>query len=619
MSFPVSLKGVVTLGLFCAALILAGFDSRATAASRGDIDPVSGKPCARCHLSKIDGVNVHEPVKSDCAACHRTAGGDHRELPGLFGVKTPGPRLCEECHGDMTSQKSVHKPIREGSCLGCHAPHNSPLKKLLRYEGTRLCFSCHSRLVIATWPYPHKPVAAGDCTGCHTPHQSQAPKLLKSDKQLVCFNCHNPALVKGESVHKPVAEGNCGGCHDVHGANYPKLLKLPGTPAALLCSRCHGNLASQKTVHSPVREGKCLACHSVHSAPAKKLLAKSGSEFCFQCHDKTPFSGKRFPHEPVASGACLECHDPHQATAPKLVRKTNDGQLICFSCHDKTIASGASVHGPVAGGDCGACHTVHGGDQPRLLKASITPPVKLCQECHGTMATEKSVHWHVKQGECLACHQPHSAPAKKLLMATGEKLCFECHRKERLLGAFPHSPAAAGDCMACHDPHQAKEAALIKLTDKPVCFSCHDKAMATGVSVHPPVAAGECNGCHAMHGSDQPKLLKARLAPGLTLAFSTEQFELCFTCHDVAAMTTPDTDKATAFRDGSKNLHYAHVQNGMVACRSCHDFHAAPQPHLLKEKEGSGKKTVTLAFKPTANGGNCTMSCHDSIAYDRKR
>ncbi len=607
-----SLNNAISI-VFLGAALLGGFDK---AASAGGVDPVSGKPCARCHASKVADL-VHEPVTSDCAACHRTAGGDHRELPGLFGVKATGPKLCEECHGDMTSGKSVHKPIRSGSCLGCHAPHNSPLKHLLRYEGNRLCFSCHSRLVIAAWPYAHQPVASGDCTGCHTPHQSTAPKLIKSDKQLVCFNCHDQALAKGASVHRPVAEGNCGGCHDVHGANYPKLLKLPGTPASLLCSRCHGDLASLKIVHKPVRDGKCLDCHAVHSAPQKRLLAMSGSAFCFQCHDKTPFAAKRFPHEPVASGGCVECHDPHQAADAKLLKRSKDGQLACFGCHDKTIASGASVHGPVAGGECGACHTVHGGDQPRLLKSSITPPVRLCQECHGTMATEKSVHWHVRQGECFACHRPHSAPARKLLTTAGEQLCYDCHSKERLLGAYPHAPAAAGDCLACHDPHQAKGNGLVKLAEKPLCFSCHDKAIATGVSVHPPVAAGECDACHATHGGDQPKLLKARFAQEPGMAFSAEQFALCFTCHDAAAMTVPDTDKATAFRDGRKNLHVSHVQSGNVSCRSCHAYHAATQPHLLSGTKGSGTNAVTLAFKATAGGGECATSCHDPMTYNR--
>lgn len=611
------LHNAVTLGLLGAAL-LGGFAKAATAASDGAVDPVSGKPCARCHPSKVQDV-VHEPVKSDCSACHRTAGGDHRQLPGLFGVKASGPRLCEECHGDMSTGKSVHKPIRDGSCLGCHAPHNSPLKHLLRYEEGRLCFTCHSRLVIASWPYPHQPVAAGNCSGCHTPHQSAVPKLVKSDKQLVCFTCHSPALAQGESVHKPVAEGNCGGCHDVHGANYPKLLKLPGSSASLLCSRCHGSLTGQKSVHKPVREGKCLDCHAAHSAPGKRLLAVSGSAFCFRCHDRTPFAGKRFPHDPVASGGCVECHDPHQAEDAKLLKRTKSGELVCYGCHDKGIGSGASVHGPVAANDCGACHTVHGGDQPRLLKSSITPPVKLCQECHGTMATEKSVHWHVKQGECLACHRPHSAAAKKLLSASGEQLCFDCHRKERLLNAFPHAPAAAGECLTCHDPHQAKGNGLVKLAEKPLCFSCHDKAMASGVSVHPPVAAGECDACHATHGSDQPKLLKARLAPETTTAFSPEQYALCFTCHDAAGMTAADTDKGTAFRDGRKNLHYAHVQNGYLACRNCHDFHAAPQPHLLSDAKESGRKAVTLVFKATAGGGDCTTNCHDPMGYSRNR
>ena len=165
--------------------------------SKGTIDSVTGKPCYKCHRSKVNAPKIHEALAgNECAPCHKTAGGDHQKNHAIYAVKDRSAKLCWECHDSVADQKSVHPIITDEGCLGCHTPHNSSLSRLLRAEVPALCFQCHDRGLVEAREtakgtdfrdgtqnlhYLH----AGDkngipCLACHDVHASGQLHLIRA-------------------------------------------------------------------------------------------------------------------------------------------------------------------------------------------------------------------------------------------------------------------------------------------------------------------------------------------------------------------------------------------------------------------------------------------------------
>lgn len=262
------------------------------------IKPSGGLFCYECHDKNLGvGKSVHKPVATgECGSCHLVHSADSRYLlkPAPQATGGRAGSFCYNCHSNLAELKTVHKPVKEGNCTGCHVPHSSPAGKLLKSDGSALCYSCHNSATFSGWQYPHKPVAAGECVSCHEPHQSVSRKLLKG-KELVCFECHDRNLATGVSVHKPVANGECGKCHAVHGGKERKLLLGPFTDK----------------LHVPFE---------------LELYA-----FCFTCHDASGITGRKSTatgfrngsvnlHEKHMRGhSCKVCHDLHASDQPKLL------------------------------------------------------------------------------------------------------------------------------------------------------------------------------------------------------------------------------------------------------------------------------------------------------------
>ena len=404
--------------------------------------PSSGL-CLSCHDHSITvGASVHKPVVlRQCTGCHEahTAANDSL-LRGAEYSAHKNASFCYQCHQNLAQDKSVHGPIRQGDCGGCHLSHNSPFRKLLRGEGASFCYSCHKKEPF-TRKFGHEPVEAGRCLDCHTHHQSNVASLIKPSSGLFCYECHDPKLGEGKSVHKPVATGECVNCHLIHSSDSDNLLKPSPVKAGQtvsFCYNCHQDLAEQKTVHKPVNEGNCAGCHLPHSSSSGKLLKGDGSALCYICHNSAKFSGWQYPHEPVAAGECVSCHEPHQSMSGKLLKGKD---LVCFECHDKKLAAGVSVHKPVATGECGKCHAVHGGNMRKLLLGDFPAQLQVpfdretysfCFSCHdasgisdknstATGIRQGSVNLHVKHARghsCKVCHDVHASEQPKLLHST---------------------------------------------------------------------------------------------------------------------------------------------------------------------------------------------------------
>lgn len=340
--------------------------------------------CFLCHEGKtyVGKPVVHAPVKENCRKCHLHHDG---KLPKLLKSET----ICIDCHGTMINGKNIHSPVESKDCMGCHTPHTSNEKKLLKEPMPKLCFSCHDKGPF-TKKVIHKPVKA-ECNLCHAPHSSGAEKLLVAKKEKLCENCHKESVVRFKRYkypHPPVKDGQCGQCHDPHSTAFSKLtIDSP----VFLCGNCHdiGDAKKAKSVHSPVDEGRCGGCHDVHGGEQRDFLLKSFStdnyrsyspnlyELCFECHSsdipkhQKTLTATEFRNGDVnlhyvhvnkdKSRSCKFCHDPHMSMQEKLVKPAFKGFgawsiPIVFS---KTVTGGGCVVG---------CHKPYYYDRMKPVK-----------------------------------------------------------------------------------------------------------------------------------------------------------------------------------------------------------------------------------------------------------
>jgi hypothetical protein len=93
-------------------------------------------------------------------------------------------------------------------------------------------------------------------------------------------------------------------------------------------------------------------------------------------------------------------------------------------------------------------------------------------------------------------------------------------------------------------------------------------------------------------------------------------------CHErelaTQAQVSIGTDSPTKFRNGSLNLHYLHVANGLGRnCRVCHGIHAGDNKHLLLASVPYQQWQAPLELTETETGGRCVTGCHLPFSYDR--
>lgn len=169
-----------------------------------------------------------------------------------------------------------------------------------------------------------------------------------------------------------------------------------------------------------------------------------------------------------------------------------------------------------------------------------------------------------------------------------------------------------------------------------VCLGCHSKKVTTqeGRTIlpmtdsllladfqHGPVQSKDCTACHDVHGAQHDHLLKKDVTPSLTGTFDRKYYTLCFACHTEDLILQATTSTATQFRDGTKNLHFLHVQNRGRgnSCTTCHAVHGSNQGrHIARSIFYPGSEwKMRLEYTATPTGGTCLTDCHEEIPYSR--
>jgi predicted CXXCH cytochrome family protein len=404
-------------------------------------------------------------------------------------------------------------------------------------------------------------------------------------------------------------------------------------PDKCVSAQCHPKYGKAKYVHGPIGAGVCTPCHRPHKdyTPEKHnaasfTMAAKGKDLCFICHEnlKQKMSGK-FIHGPVAMGDCIACHDPHQSDANFSMKKPTTSAL-CFGCHENKMTIKAFLHGPVAAGDCNVCHNPHASDFKFQL---VTAGNDLCFLCHQDRMEEfkrKSIHKPVAES-CTLCHDAHNADVKYLLTKDQVTQCFDCHPafRDRLAKAkIQHTALKKGPCTTCHTPHSSNFVRQLKKSTKEICYDCH-KEIGSKVlgakKLHGPVQQDDCYACHDSHGSDYTQILKKFFPPEFYIEYNTDNYAICWDCHNKDVALSEVTTTLTGFRNGGNNMHYVHVNKKKGrSCKACHEAHAGNQEKHIRASVpfGSGGWTLPIAFTKTPTGGSCVVGCHRELGYDRE-
>jgi predicted CXXCH cytochrome family protein len=297
-------------------------------------------------------------------------------------------------------------------------------------------------------------------------------------------------------------------------------------------------------------------------------------------------------HAPYESGSCTPCHARDDAKSPgKVDPKMN---AVCLGCHAELeeIMARPHKHAPAADA-CTNCHNPHNGKFPKLLLEETS---QLCAGCHANVVEDAAKapvkHAALTTGaKCAGCHNPHGSAVEKLLVKLPMDLCLGCHDKEGMKSQDGQPLSNMKAWLESNKEH------------------------------HGPVAASDCSACHTPHGGKNFRLLTAEYPAKFYAAFDKKNYALCLGCHEERVFTTPETTTLTEFRNGSRNLHFVHVNVGERGrtCRACHEVHASRQDHHIREGVPYGSRgwVLKLNYVKDADGGQCSKTCHETRPYRR--
>jgi predicted CXXCH cytochrome family protein len=300
----------------------------------------------------------------------------------------------------------------------------------------------------------------------------------------------------------------------------------------------------------------------------------------------------------------------------------------------------AVTHAPFEAGDCSICHQ---SANPRKPGPVTTPGNALCTSCHDEFQEIlRRPYQHPPAVEsCLHCHNAHNSREKKLLHTELAEGCKDCHRQVKEVAET--SPVRHGalekgaKCASCHNPHGASVEKLLTQLPFDQCVSCHavddlkDDRGATLTNFralldanpvwHAPVRAKDCSACHLPHGGRNFRLLVSGYPATFYAPYDPATYSLCFGCHNEKVVGEAETRTLTNFRDGSRNLHFLHVNkpDRGRTCRSCHEVHASRQPRHVRDGVPYGPRgwILKVNYVKTENGGRCAKTCHDTKSYAR--
>ncbi len=185
-----------------------------------------------------------------------------------------------------------------------------------------------------------------------------------------------------------------------------------------------------------------------------------------------------------------------------------------------------------------------------------------------------------------------------------------------------HSALDKKQCTVCHTAHASDYPRQLKSSAKEICYTCHKEMgirLKKATFIHGPVKQDDCYACHDPHGSDFTKILKKAFPAEFYMPYATENYAICFDCHNRDSSLDRFTTTLTGFRNGDTNMHFLHVNREKGrSCKACHEMHAGDQTKHIRREVPFGKMwNLPVNYTQTKNGGSCVVGCHKPKEYDR--
>ena len=386
---------------------------------------------------------------------------------------------------------------------------------------------------------------------------------------------------------------------------------------------------------------QCTSCHDPHEGRIGKFLRKSpmgqSDNLCLTCHQKPGWVGSTHESDTafwpnnqsttqVRDHSCFGCHTPHTVEgAERLLRNAAVGgasaiEETCYLCHKPLVPSVAPDIQSEFNKTWKHPITLYAGHKPVFIS---TPPAGLPEGVllKPGQAAPDPRFTDSKHVECVDCHNPHKvlktnrtegmqgidlagnivnnvindpAPLDGTPSTTQYPVCLRCHGDTfNPSGATPsnkrtefqianssfHPVGGPGrntstNLNAQLTPNALSTNSVIKCTD------CHNSNAYEGTPGRAP-STGSASTPVGPHGSIYGSIRRANFLntlPGPS-SWNSANFNLCFRCHDVTALTARDTGSGarTNFYDdinGKDNLHWLHlidrIDKSQPLCKSCH-------------------------------------------------
>ncbi|MDP2606223.1 MAG: cytochrome c3 family protein [Deltaproteobacteria bacterium] len=395
----------------------------------------------------------------------------------------------------------------------------------------------------------------------------------------------------------------CTSCHDPHSVVFAKFLKKnPKGQADNLCLTCHqkpgwlGSTHESDTIFWPkgqvteqVRDHSCFACHTPHTVTGAERLLRNAAisgqsaieETCYLCHQSAATGG----------------------IAPDIKTEFNKSSKM-----------------PIA---------TYSGHRPVFI---TTPPTGLPEGVllKPGQAAPDARFTDTKHVECVDCHNPHKV--KRTNRTEGMRgIDLSGNIVENVINDPAPADGAPSTrqypiCLRCHGDSYATAIGVGTLPSGAVASNKRTEFQTTNSAFHPIGGPGrntsanlnaqltpnglstnsviKCTDCHnsnayentsgrvtsygtgastpvGPHGSTYGSIRRANFQntlPGPS-SWSSSNFNLCFRCHNVTALTARRTGDGarTNFYDsinGKDNLHWVHlidrIDKARATCKSCH-------------------------------------------------
>ena len=372
-------------------------------------EPVRDRECFVCHASVQHHVDIRTTDVSlfkgaECTSCHV----EHKQPATLV---ERDPRVCTDCHGDLTRRKP-DTGLRNVTDFGTNHPEFkltvlSSLGQASRLGGG----NAGEGEVTPTWKTVQldrdDPAHFIEHSHLRFSHQQHLdPKGIKSptgERILGCQDCHKPNA-SGREMLPIRMETTCSGCHSLLFDEHDPTSGVP-----------HGNV---EAVYKTLREHFSRQYLTQGGAPGvdggrqrrpggeQRVMSEAEQR---RARDWVDTQSLKIARELLEKRVCADCHEvTHVPDKMGLdqwrvepVQLTSDWMPRARFDHSAHISE-----------TCVSCHS--GAPESKHATDVLLPSISRCRECHGGTESPAKV-----TSDCLMCH-PFHIPNRGLWLRTAD-------------------------------------------------------------------------------------------------------------------------------------------------------------------------------------------------------